>query len=111
MIALELHADGVILPVKASPGTRENAIRGAHDGQLKVSVTTAPEKGKANKAIIEVLARALQLKRGQIELIAGDTSAQKKFLVRDCSLEELSAKLAAVLLTSSSWRRRDDFRP
>ncbi len=102
MIALKPHADGVILPVKASPGARENAIRGMHDGQLKISVTAAPEKGKANKAIIEVLARALKLKRGQIELIAGDTSAQKRFLVRDCSLEELTAKLAAVLTLPST---------
>ncbi len=102
MIALEPHADGVILPVKANPGARENAIRGAHDGQLKISVTAAPEKGKANKAIIEVLARALKLKRGQFKLIAGDTSAQKRFLVRDCPLEELSAKLAAALSSQAT---------
>lgn len=101
-VALEARSGGVVLPVKASPGARANAIRGAHDGQLKVSVTAVPEKGRANQAIIEVLARALKLKRGQIELIAGDMSAQKKFLIRDCSLEELSAKLSAVLLTSSS---------
>lgn len=96
-VRLEARAEGVILPVKANPGARENALRGVHDGQLKVSVTAAPEKGKANQAIIATLAEALSLKRSQIELIAGDTSGEKRFLVRDCSLETLSQKIAAAL--------------
>jgi uncharacterized protein (TIGR00251 family) len=96
-IRLEQRADGVILPVKANPGARENALRGVHDGQLKVSVTAAPEKGKANKAIIEVLARKLELKRSQIEIIAGDTSSEKKLMIRDCSLDDLATKLMAAL--------------
>lgn len=96
-VRLEARAEGVILPVKANPGARENALRGVHDGQLKVSVTAAPEKGKANQAIIATLAQALSLKRSQIELIAGETSGEKRFLVRDCSLETLSQKIATAL--------------
>ncbi len=96
-VRLEQRADGVILPVKASPGARENAFRGVHDGQLKVSVTAAPEKGKANKAIIEMLARTLELKRSQIEIVAGETSCEKKFLIRDCNADDLVTKLMAAL--------------
>ena len=82
MIALEPHADGTILPVRAQPGARRNEIRSVQDGQLKVCVTQQPEKGKANKAVAELLAKKLGLKKSQIELLSGETSHQKRFLVR-----------------------------
>jgi uncharacterized protein len=62
VIALESHGDGVILPVRAQTGARRNGIQGEHAGMLKVSVTAAPAKGKANKAIQEVLAEQLNLR-------------------------------------------------
>ena len=51
MIQLEPHPDGVILLVRAQPGSRKNEIRGEQEGMLKVCVTQAPEKGKANKGL------------------------------------------------------------
>jgi len=74
MIAFENHPDGVVLPVRAQPGSRKNELRGEHEGMLKVCVTPAPEKGKANKAIAEFLAKTLGLKKSQIELISGETT-------------------------------------
>ncbi len=93
MIALESHAEGTILPVKAHASARRNGIRGELGGALQVSVTQAPEKGKANKAIIAVLAEKLGLRKSQIELVAGETSPQKKFLVRGMLAAELSSRL------------------
>jgi len=97
MIDLLSHPDGVIIPVKAQPGGRKNAIRGEQNGALKVSVTQVAEKGKANAALIEVLAKELQLKRSQIELIAGETQSQKRFLIRDISCDDLSVRIVAAL--------------
>jgi uncharacterized protein len=94
MIALEPHPDGVILPVRAQPGSRKNELRGEHEGMLKVCVTQAPEKGKANKAVAEFLAKSLGLKKSQVALLSGETSHHKKFLIRGISLPELAAKLA-----------------
>ena len=82
MLDLKPHPDGAILPVRAQPGARRNEVRGIQDGALKVCVTQAPEKGKANKAIVEVLAKWLGVRKSQIELISGETASQKKFLVR-----------------------------
>lgn len=84
---------GLTIGVKAQPGARMNGIRGEHAGSLRVSVTQAPEKGKANGAIIEVLCEALGLRRSQIELIAGETNAKKRFLIRDIAAEELQLRL------------------
>lgn len=97
MIALEPHPEGTILPVRAHAGARRNEIRGHQGGMLKVSVTQAPEKGKANKALIAVLSKQLSLRKSQIELLTGETSPQKKFLVRDVAPEELQKRLAELL--------------
>jgi uncharacterized protein (TIGR00251 family) len=97
MIAVEPHAEGVILPVRAQPGARRNEIRGEQAGMLKICVTQVAEKGKANKAVVELLAKTLGLRKSQIELVAGGTSAQKRFLVRGISLEELQAILTTIL--------------
>jgi hypothetical protein len=95
VITLEPHHNGVILPVRAQPGSRKSELRGEQDGALKVAVTQVAEKGKANKAIVEYLAKQLGLRKSQIELISGETSAQKKFLVRDVSIDQLRAAIDA----------------
>lgn len=94
-LKLEHHAAGVVLPVRAHAGARRNELRIAEDGILRVSVTQAPEKGKANKAIVELLSRKLGLKKSQVELIAGDTTQQKRFLLRDISVEEVARRLGS----------------
>jgi uncharacterized protein len=96
MLALEPHPEGTILPVRAQPGARRNEIRGVQGGMLKVCVTQSPEKGKANKALVELLSKSLGLKKSQIELIAGETSHQKRFLVRGVAREDLMKRIAIV---------------
>ena len=96
-VDLEATPNGVILPVQAQPGARKNALTGVHAGRLKVSVTQAPEKGKANKALIEVLADALGVKRSQISLKSGQTASQKKFLIAGIDLPTITAKLNDLL--------------
>jgi len=97
MLDLQPHPDGTILPVRAQPGARRNEVRGLQDGALKVCVTQAPEKGKANKSISEVLAKWLGIRKSQIDLLAGETASQKKFLVRAIEQEELAKRINAKL--------------
>lgn len=97
MIALAPHPDGILLPVRAQPGARFSGIRGEHNGVLKVAVTQVAEKGKANDALLQVLAKALDLKRSQVELVSGATDRDKRFLLRDIALEDLQARIAATL--------------
>lgn len=97
MILLSVHPEGVLLPVRAQPGARKCELRGEQNGMLKVAVTQVAEKGKANQAIVEVLADALDLRRSQIELESGTTSSQKRFLIRGVSLDELRQRISAAL--------------
>jgi uncharacterized protein (TIGR00251 family) len=95
VIAITEHVEGCVLPVRAQPGARKNTVLGEQAGALKVAVTAPPEAGRANQALVEVLRDALGLKRSQLELIAGPTSRDKRFLVRGVTKEQLAAKVAA----------------
>ena len=89
MIALTSHARGAVILVRAQPGAKRDAVLGERNGVLRVAVTAAPERGKANEAIVEVLAEALKCRRSQITLIAGETSREKKFLIEGFTPEML----------------------
>ncbi len=94
MIDLSTTDDGVLLPVTAQPGARREGLAGVHDGRLKVAVTQAPEKGKANARIVRVLASSLGVKRSQVVLVRGQTSRQKTFLIQTISRDDLRRRLA-----------------
>ena len=97
MIRLDETPAGIVLRVKAQPGARRNGVVGEQAGALKVSVTQAPEKGKANDAIIDVLTRSLELKRSQVELKSGVTSSRKTFLVTGISEADLRLRIGTLL--------------
>jgi uncharacterized protein len=94
MTPLELHPQGVVICVKARPGARRNAFAGLHDGALRIDVTAAPEKGKANDAIIALLAKTFGVAKSSIELISSPANPQKKFLLAGLDLATAEAKLA-----------------
>ncbi len=97
MIELQPHAEGIILPVRAQPGARRDEVRGEQNQALKLAVTQVAEKGKANRAIVELLCKTLGLRKSQVELVSGATSAEKRFLIRQVTEQELREKLAAVV--------------
>ena len=96
-VQLEVHPHGVVLPVRAQPGAKRNGLRGAQAGMLKVTVTQIAEKGKANAAIVEVLCDTLGLRKSQVTLIAGETAQQKRFLIRDVTLDGLKQQIDTAL--------------
>lgn len=89
MLELTQTPDGVILLVKAQPGARKNEVAGERNGRLIVKCTQAPEKGKANDAIIEILAKALDVRKSRISLVSGQTNSEKKFLIEGAGIEEV----------------------
>ena len=94
MIALTDHAEGVILPVRAQPNAKRAGVVGEQNGALKVAVTAPPEDGRANQALTELLRDWLGLKRSQVELLAGATGRDKRFLIRGVKPDQLAAKVA-----------------
>jgi uncharacterized protein (TIGR00251 family) len=97
MIELAVHPEGTIVPVHAQPGARRNGILGERAGALRVAVSAAPEKGKANTAIGAILAERLGCRTSQVALLSGETSRHKRFLVAGLTPDELRPRLALLL--------------
>ena len=107
MIAVAFHPAGSILPVLANAGARRNAMLGERAGALRVAVTSPPERGKANEAIVTLLAESLEIRPSRISLVSGATSRQKRFLIEGIEPAELAARLAAVVPESGSSCSRE----
>lgn len=84
---------GSILPVFAKPGARQDAVLGPLGRVLRVAVRAAPEGGKANQAIVAVLADALGVHRSRVVQLSGRTSPRKRFLIEGVPPDELLARL------------------
>jgi uncharacterized protein len=97
MIDVAAHAEGSVLRVRAHAGARKNGVIGEHAGALRVAVSTAPERGKANAAIARELAAAIGCKASSLQLLSGETTREKRFLVVGLAPEALRARLEDVL--------------
>jgi uncharacterized protein (TIGR00251 family) len=95
VIEIAIHPEGASLRVRAQPGAKKDALLGEHAGALRVGVTAAPERGKANQAIIELLARSLGVRRAEINLLTGGASRDKRFLIKGISAADLVTRLSA----------------
>jgi uncharacterized protein (TIGR00251 family) len=65
------------LAVKVVPGAPYNRIMGLQGTELVIKITTAPEKGKANKALIAFLAAQLGIPKSSIVILRGKMSHHK----------------------------------
>lgn len=90
------------LSLRISARASRDAIMGWHGDALKISITTAPEKGKANKAILKLLAGALGTAPSRISVVRGQTSPDKIVDIQDLSEARVHAALNALLDNSQS---------
>jgi uncharacterized protein len=63
--------------LRVSPGAQSNAIVGRHGEGWKVRVTAAPDGGKANDAVLRLLAERLELPGKSVTLVSGPSSRDK----------------------------------
>ena len=96
-------ADGLRLAVRLTPKAGRDGIEGLKptaDGgvELAVKVTAVPENGKANDALLRLLAKRLKLPVSRLQLVAGTTDRHKQVLIGGDS-SVLDAALRTALLT------------
>ena len=92
-LAVQEVDQGVILMAKIVPGSSRTAISGLLDEMLKIKVAAPAEKGKANRCLLEFLAKRLRIKRKAISIISGKNSPVKHIQVLGITAEILSQKL------------------
>ena len=93
-LKIEEHNEGAVFVAKIVPGSSgPTRICGLLDEMLKVKVSAAPEKGKANQCLIRFLAKQLGLKKNAVSIISGTTSPVKHVKVLGMSADTLLKKL------------------
>jgi uncharacterized protein (TIGR00251 family) len=83
--------EGVVFAAKIVPGSSgPTRICGLLDDMLKIKVSAAPEKGKANQCLIKFLSERLGVKKNAVSIISGTTSPIKHMMVTGMTAETLS---------------------
>ena len=95
------HADALLLRVRVTPKSSTNTIEGLHEAadgtvSFQVRVTAQPEKGKANKAVIQTLAKALGLAKSDFTLVSGETARLKTVRINRAA-DEIAPRIDELL--------------
>jgi uncharacterized protein (TIGR00251 family) len=91
-LELKPSGAGTRLRLRVRPGAASSRITGPHGGALKVSVSAAPERGKANREVAALLAGALGLPRSAVRIVSGGGSRDKTVHI-DLPPDELRRRL------------------
>lgn len=93
----EKNEKGFVLRVRLQPNSSSCQVKeilSTENGDfLKISVHSIPEKGKANKELIEFLAKKLQMAKSDIEIISGELDKYKKILLKTDDSEKIEQLL------------------
>jgi uncharacterized protein len=82
------------LRLRVAPGAAKAAVVGRHGEGWKVRVAAPPERGKANEAVLELLAATLAVPRANVTLVSGSASRDKIVELAGIPPEEIERRLA-----------------
>jgi len=88
----------VTIAIRVTPRSARPGIGGWREGadgrrELEIRVAEAPADGAANEAVVKLLAKALRISRGQVTIISGATSRNKRVAI-PFEADELARRLA-----------------
>jgi uncharacterized protein (TIGR00251 family) len=87
---------GIEITIKAVPGASRDRIVGPLGDALKVQVSAPPEKGKANEAIIKLIAETLGIRARSVTVVQGQSAPRKILRVTEIRLEAARAKFNSI---------------
>jgi hypothetical protein len=89
---------GVTLVVRTQPGAKKTAIVGTYGegdaARLKIQVHAPPIEGRANAALIEFLAEMFGVAKSRVDLVSGEISRSKVFLLRGVTIAQAESVVA-----------------
>ena len=94
----------MVFGVKVVPGASRTEISGIMGDKLKIKVSAPAEKGKANRCLVEFLAKTIGVKKSDVSITSGETARSKQIQVLGVSAESLHGKLTKILNCSDSLR-------
>jgi uncharacterized protein len=81
------------LRLRVSPGAAHDAVVGRHGAAWKVRVAAPPEDGKANDAVVRLLAAALAVPRRDVSIVSGHASRDKTVALDGLDIDEIERRL------------------
>jgi uncharacterized protein len=94
------------LRLRVSPGAGKSGIVGRHGDAWKVRVTAPPEDGRANDAVLWLLADALSVPRTSLTLVSGHTGRDKIVLLDGVGPAQIERRLASATATDRGRKER-----
>jgi uncharacterized protein (TIGR00251 family) len=85
------------LQLRVAPGAGRAHVVGRHGDAWKVRVTAAPERGRANDAVAQLLAETLGLARRDVEIVSGRTARDKVVELTGIDADETERRLAGAV--------------
>jgi uncharacterized protein (TIGR00251 family) len=82
------------LAVKVTPNTGRNEVTGFKEDVLQVRIAAPPEKGKANKELVDFLSDKLGVKKSSITITRGPTSRNKVLAIEGIRREQMIRRLS-----------------
>lgn len=96
-------SDGAItLRLHVQPGAGRTAVVGRHGDALKVRVAAPPEGGRANEAVLALVAATFGVGADQVELTSGQSSRAKRIKVRGLEVDDVTRLLEEALNAGAS---------
>jgi hypothetical protein len=77
------------IEIHLHPGAKRDEIVGFREGVLYAKVTALPQRGQANRALLELMAQTLGIPKSAVDIIRGQSSRSKVIAVRGLSREEI----------------------
>ncbi len=102
-----MTASSTRLRLRVSPGAGRAAIVGRYGDGWKVRVTEAPERGRANDAVLRLLAQVLAVPRDALTLVSGHSGREKIVELTGVGPAQIERRLASA---SADDRARKDRR-
>jgi uncharacterized protein (TIGR00251 family) len=84
----------VVLEVLVQPRSSRTRVVGEHDGRLKIQLAAPPVDGEANLALVEFLAGALGVRKGDVAIERGETGRRKTVRVAGVGAAAVRAALS-----------------
>jgi len=81
------------ISLRVAPGAAASGVVGRHGDAWKVRVAQPAEGGRANAAVVKLLAQALSVDRGDVEVVAGHGSRDKIVAVAGLARDDIDAAL------------------
>lgn len=82
------------LKIRVQPRAGRNAVEVSDDGAVRIRVTASPDRGKANEAALELLAKRLQVPKSAVRIASGHRARDKTLEIDGITPEQASVFLS-----------------